>query len=129
MAARVVAITLAMIPAFRAVDLIASESEAMKANPIRKVVTMLETMQKKVEAEGKHDEALFQKFQCYCTTNKGELTAAIAAAEAKGVQVSADIEAGENEKAQLDAELKAHRSDRDAAKSSVAQASAIREKE
>ena len=37
-----------------------------RANPIRKVVNMLQGMQKKVQAEGERDEALFDKFMCYC---------------------------------------------------------------
>ena len=33
-------------------------------------------------------EALFKKFMCYCTTNKGDLEGAIATAEAKGPEVA-----------------------------------------
>jgi cytochrome c5 len=35
-------------------------------NPIRKVVNMLQAMQKKVEAEGEKEKELFDKFMCYC---------------------------------------------------------------
>ena len=90
---------------------------------------MLQTMQKTVTAEGKTDEALFQKFSCYCKNSGGELSASIAAADSKSVAVAADIEEGTNAKAQLDADLKAHKADRDAAKNSVSQADAIRAKE
>ena len=38
-----------------------SEREALAANPIRRVVTMLQNLQKKVEAEGKRDAELFEK--------------------------------------------------------------------
>ena len=58
----------------------------------------------------------------------GELTAAIEAGEAKGPQVSSEIEEAEGEKGQLEADLKSHTADRDAAKKSVAEANAIREK-
>ena len=39
----------------------------MEANPIRKVVTLLQDMQKELEAEGKKEEELYNKFMCYCT--------------------------------------------------------------
>lgn len=35
-------------------------------NPIRKVVAMMEKMAKKIEEEGKSEEDLFEKFECYC---------------------------------------------------------------
>jgi len=45
-----------------------------KANPIRKVVAMIEKMAKKVEEEGKVEDELFEKFECYCTKTQKELT-------------------------------------------------------
>ena len=39
----------------------------MEANPIRKVVTLLQDMQKELEAEGEKEEELYNKFMCYCT--------------------------------------------------------------
>ena len=36
---------------------------AHAANPIRKVVTMLQNVQKKVEAEGKKEAEMFEKFK------------------------------------------------------------------
>ena len=45
-------------------------------NPIRKVVTMMEKMGKKIEEEGKHEEDLYDKFKCYCKT-ASELEASI----------------------------------------------------
>ena len=49
-----------------------SESEAVGANPIRKVVTMLQTMSKKITAEGAEEETAYNKFVCYCKTNTGD---------------------------------------------------------
>ena len=72
---------------------------------------------------------LYKKFVCYCTTNKGELSDEIAAAETKGPETAAAIEESANEKTQLQADLKAHKADRASAKKSVADAKAIREKE
>jgi len=36
------------------------------ANPIRKVVGMLQAMQTKITAEGAKEQELFDKFMCYC---------------------------------------------------------------
>jgi len=106
-----------------------SESLISRANPIRKVVTMLETMQKKVTAEGEAEKELYEKFECYCKTNGGDLGGTIATAETKVPALGSEIEEAESQKAQLDQDLKAHREDRDAAKSSAAEATAIREKQ
>merc|ERR1719169_75092 len=79
-----------------------------KANPIRKVVNMLQAMQQKVVAEGEKEEELFKKFMCYCGTNKGALGDTIAEAEAKAPTVVAAIDEASAAKAQLDEDLKAH---------------------
>merc|ERR1719240_34946 len=79
-----------------------AEQVTVKANPIRRVVNMLEAMQKKVVAEGETEEELFNKFMCYCKTNKGALEDTIAAAETKGPAVSAAIEESQGEKTQPD---------------------------
>jgi hypothetical protein len=116
------------LAAVRGAQVATSDLEGARANPIRKVVTMLETMQKKVQAEGAVEEANYRKFMCYCQTNRGALTDAITDAEAKVPRVSSDIDEAESAKTQLDAELKGHATDRDAAKASVVEATGIREK-
>jgi len=106
----------------------ASEQQAT-ANPIRKVVNMLQAMEKKVTAEGEKETELFDKFMCYCKNGDEALGASIAAAEGKVPQVTSDIEAGEAEVAQLKSDLKSHQTDRAAAKTAMAEATKIREKE
>jgi len=107
---------------------VASAAE-MTANPIRKVVTMLQAMEKKVQAEGDKEVELFEKFMCYCKNSDGALAKSISDAEAKVGSVTADIEAGEAEAKQLKADLKSHQADRAAAKAAMAEARGIREKE
>jgi septal ring factor EnvC (AmiA/AmiB activator) len=108
----------------------ASNSNAeVGANPIRKVVTMLQTMQKKVEEEGKKEQDLYDKFMCYCKTNGGDLDGAIAAAETKIPQLGSDIKAAEEKKTQTEEDLKQAQTDRASAKEAIASATAIREKE
>merc|ERR1719198_2552405 len=99
------------------------------ANPVRKVVTMLQSMQKKVTAEGEKEVELFEKFMCYCKNSDGALAKSISDAEEKIGQVTADIEAGEAEVKQLKSDLKQHQTDRAAAKAAMAEATKIREKE
>jgi len=106
-----------------------AEASTVTANPIRKVVTMLQSMAKQVAAEGKKEEELFEKFMCYCKNSGGTLGTSISDAEAKIPQVTSDIEEAEAQVKQLKQDLKAHQTDRAAAKSAMAEATAIREKE
>jgi septal ring factor EnvC (AmiA/AmiB activator) len=99
------------------------------ANPIRRVVTMLQMMQKKVEAEGEKEKELFEKFMCYCKSSKETLAKSIADAEAKVPQLISEIKAAESELAQLQEDLKNHKNDREEAKAAMAKATEIREKE
>eukprot|EP00933_Yihiella_yeosuensis_P061752 TRINITY_DN6459_c0_g2_i1.p1 TRINITY_DN6459_c0_g2~~TRINITY_DN6459_c0_g2_i1.p1 ORF type:complete len:672 (-),score=264.76 TRINITY_DN6459_c0_g2_i1:47-2062(-) len=50
-----------------------SSNAELAANPIRKVVTLLQKMAKKIEAEGEEEEKLAEKFECYCKKTKGTL--------------------------------------------------------
>jgi hypothetical protein len=99
------------------------------ANPIRKVVMMLQNMQTQVTAEGKHEEELYEKFMCYCKTGKGDLEASIASAQAHIVAVTASSKADLERKAGLDAAIKEHTTSRSDAKAAMAEATAIRTKE
>jgi len=99
------------------------------ANPVRKVVNLLQAMQKKVEAEGEKADELYKKFMCYCSTSGGDLKASIEAAEEKIPQLAASIKAGTEKKAQLEADLKGHQTDRSAAKKAMAEATSLRDKE
>merc|ERR1719421_2732958 len=104
-------------------------SELRGSNPIRKVVTMLQDMQKTVEAEGKKEEDLFEKFMCYCSGGEGALDASITQGKAQIEQLTASIERGSAEKSQLERDLKTHKSDRTAAEETMKESTAMREKE
>jgi septal ring factor EnvC (AmiA/AmiB activator) len=103
--------------------------EASRANPIRKVVTMLQSMQKKVEAEGEKEAELFEKYMCYCKTSGGDLAKSISDAGTKIPELEADIKEGEAKKKQLDEDIKQHQADRSAAKTAMAEATSLRKKE
>merc|ERR1719472_746295 len=104
-------------------------TSATSANPIRKVVTMLQNMQKIVEAEGEKEKELFEKYMCYCKNSGGDLSKSIGGAETKIPQLGSDIKEGEAKLAQLKEDLKQHQVDRSAAKQAVADATTLREKE
>jgi septal ring factor EnvC (AmiA/AmiB activator) len=105
-----------------------AESQA-NANPIRKVVTMLQNMQKKVAAEGKKEKELFEKFMCYCQTGESELQGSITTADTKISELDSSVREAIAQKAQLEVELKAAQTDRAEAKEAIAKATALREKE
>jgi hypothetical protein len=115
------------IAAFLCIIAFAPTTEA--ANPIRKVVTMLQMMAKKVEAEGKKQDELFEKFFCYCDNSKATLAKSIEDAETKIPQLESDIKEAIEEKAKLDADLVQHKTDRAEATEAIAKAAGIREKE
>jgi outer membrane murein-binding lipoprotein Lpp len=122
-------VLLALVLATPAHGDISVQATVAAANPIRKVVNMLQAMQKKVAAEGEKEKDLYEKFMCYCKNSGGTLGAGIAEAETKVPQVTSDIGEGEAQLAQLKEDLKKHQVDRAAAKSAMAEATSVREKE
>merc|ERR1719311_211140 len=101
----------------------------LRKNPIRKVVTMLQDMQKSVEEEGKKEEDLFDKFMCYCSNGEAALDASISQGKAQIEQLSAAIPKGEAEKSQLEQDIVQHKADREEAEKVTKESTAMREKE
>jgi len=115
-------------------DVVASSNSAADqvqnaANPIRRVVTMLQAMQKKVAEEGEKEQKLFDGFMCYCKNGAGELSATIAAAENKNEQLASSIKETAATLVTTKADLKTAQADRADAKAAVAKATALRTKE
>ncbi|CAK0874745.1 unnamed protein product [Prorocentrum cordatum] len=98
------------------------------ANPIRRVVTLLQKMQKQVAEEGKTEEELYKKFMCYCSTGKGQLSTSISTADEKITKVTSMLEEGESKKAQLDSDIKKAKADRAEGKTALATATSLRAK-
>lgn len=90
---------------------------------------MLQQMQEKVTEEGKREKQLFDQFMCYCKTGQKDLQNAIEAAESKLPQVGSGAQQAISLKDQLEKELIQHRKDKEDASATVAQATALREKE
>merc|ERR1719326_913135 len=106
-----------------------ASDDGHKVNPIRRVVTMLQMMQNKVAAEAEKKEKIFDTFMCYCNNADTTLGAAIDAADKKIPLLESGIEESVALKKQLETDLKAHQTDRSAAKDAIAKATEIREKE
>mmetsp|Transcript_81986 Transcript_81986/g.219349 ORF Transcript_81986/g.219349 Transcript_81986/m.219349 type:complete len:772 (+) Transcript_81986:90-2405(+) len=104
-------------------------SEQAAVNPIRRIVGMLQNMQEKVEAEGKTQDSLFEKFICYCERNKKELAKSIEESKSKITSLESSIESAVAEKTQVEADLKQHKADRAAAKAAIEEATEMRNKE
>merc|ERR1719443_2835061 len=90
---------------------------------------MLQSMQAKVEEEGKKEQDLFEKFMCYCKNGKGALEGSIAQAKQTNDQLKSSIEETDATLKQMKADLKTAQTDRAEAKAAVAKATALREKE
>jgi len=98
-------------------------------NPIRKVVTLLQNMQKEIEAEGAKEKELYDKFMCYCSGGEAELTAAIDKAAAAIDTLGAKLKAETAEKSGTTQELIQHKADREGATSDLEEATVLRSKE
>jgi len=105
------------------------EHEGALGNPIRKVVTMLQSMQTKVQEEGEKKQTLYDKYMCYCKTAGGDLQDSISKAGSSISELGNKIKVAKEKKVILKEELKSAQSDRTAAKAAMAEATAIREKE
>merc|ERR1719449_332707 len=86
-------------------------------------------MIKKIEAQGKKEQELFDKYMCYCKTSDLTLTKEIEEANTKIPQLESEIKEAVEHKATLEVELNSHMTDRDAEKTAMAKATAVREKE
>merc|ERR1719284_1957670 len=98
-------------------------------NPIRKIVTLMQNMQKEIEAEGAKEKELFDKFMCFCSANTGNLGKAEEDAKARVDELTAQLKMEEAEKTQTEQDLVNHKTDREQAKSDLAEATSLREKE
>merc|ERR550514_1524139 len=109
--------------------LAAGAGTRVHGNPIRRVVTMLQEMQKSVEKEGETEKELYDKFMCYCETTDGELATSIDQGNTKVSELSSQLEEDTASKAQMDQDVAQHKADRSDAEKSIKEATAMREKE
>jgi septal ring factor EnvC (AmiA/AmiB activator) len=105
------------------------ESQKVKVNPIRKIVGLLENMQKEIEEQGKKDQELYDKFMCFCDNGVAGLMKTASDSEAAAKAATAQLEADTAEKAQLTEDIKTHTSDLASATKDLEDATAVRTKE
>jgi len=110
-------------------SLAAKEDSLNMANPIRRVVTLLQKMQSSVVAEGEKEKKLFEEFMCYCKTGTDDLEKSIGAAETKIPKVESALEEAEAALSQLKKDIEQHKANVADAKKTIAKATALREKE
>merc|ERR550519_981452 len=103
--------------------------DTVTVNPIRRVVTLLQNLQKEVQVEGKKEKDLYDKFMCYCKGNTDGLQKGIAQNEAEALQLAAEVKSKSGRKQQLDQEVLEHKQDRTDAKATIDKATNIRDKE
>jgi len=111
------------------IAVVGGASVVMGANPIRRVVTLMQDMQKEIEVEGDKEKVLYDKFMCYCKGNTDNLSKAGEEAAAQIEELTAKVKAEKAEKQQVTEELKQHKQDRADAKQDLQKATKIREKE
>merc|ERR1719420_1314543 len=99
------------------------------ANPIRKIVTLLQDMQKEIEAEGAKEKELYDKFMCFCSGGAEELAKTSADAGSAAESLGSKAEEEKAEKSGLEGDLEKHTADKAAAEGDLAKATAIRGKE
>jgi len=115
--------------AFLAVTCVHGAEERNSLNPIRKVVDAPPEHAEEIEDEGAREAELFNKFDCYCKTGRGDLAGAIGAAEEKIPALSSEIEGSEAKLSGAKSTLKKAQGDRSAAKTAMDEATALRGKE
>jgi len=101
----------------------------VEVNPIRRIVTLLQNMQKEVKHEGEKEEELYNKFMCFCSGNTDQLQKSIDGASSEAKALAASAQEKQARKEQLDQELVEHKASRTEAKATIAKATKIRETE
>merc|ERR1719310_1050532 len=104
------------------------DADDAKNRPVTKVVTLMEDMQKELEAEEKADQETYDKFKCWCDTNEAEKTKAIADAEAKIKDLNIAIEELTATSARLGTEITTLESEYGKNQGTLAQANEMRMK-
>jgi len=104
-------------------------SSVESANPIRKVVKLMQEMQKEIEVEKQKEKELFEKFMCICTEYPPELRESIEEGTKSVALLTSKIEEETANKQKLEEELVGHKQEQASAEKDLNQATLLREKE
>jgi chromosome segregation ATPase len=112
------------------VGVFASAAEADEtANPIRKIVTMLQQMQVEIEAEAEESKKMYEKFMCFCDSNIGQTTKEIDDGTELVGQLESEIKGLTGANAQIDSELTELESEMKENQKSVEEQAGVRKEE
>jgi len=100
-----------------------------KVNPMRKIISMLQDMQKELEREGELEKEIFDKAICACEGGEAELDKVIADSSAVIDEKTAEIGSKTAETTQLTQDVATHKSDAKQAEADLSEATTIRDKE
>jgi len=100
-----------------------------KENPMRKIISMLQDMQKELEREGEIEKEIFDKAICACEGGTDHLSKVIGDSATQIEELTAKVASGNAEKAQLTQDVAEHKSSAAGAKSDLDEAAMLREKE
>jgi len=117
--------------AFQSVAMQVDESDASTdaANPLAKIITMMEDMKAELEKEAKDEKELFEEAMCICKKGEKELGGVITFSTAEIERLESAVESGTATKAKLGSELKDHATDKEETTKALEEATVIREKE
>merc|ERR1719335_14676 len=104
-------------------------SASSKKNAVAKVIGLLNEMKDQIEKEAAEDADMFEKLGCWCTTNKEEKTAAVAAAQARIDDLVAAIPEAAAKASSLEVEIKQLNKEIGANTKALEEATGIRAKE
>merc|ERR1719464_1527604 len=107
----------------------ATSATSEGSRPIRKVITLLEEMKVQVEKDAKADQAAYDKYMCWCKTNKEEKTAAVEIAEKRIDALATAIEEAAAKEGELKTEISGLADDISEDKDAQATATLVREEE
>jgi len=104
-------------------------AEESRENPIQRVVGLLKDMAATLNKDMEDDEALFDKLNCWCRTNRLEKGDASKASEEKIAQLQSAIESGTARSKQLKEEIASLESQFAADKAALEEAEELRKKQ
>lgn len=107
----------------------ASSAISADMRPIRKVITLIQEMKVQAEKDAEADSVAYEKYMCWCTTNRKEKTAAITNAEQRIDELSIALDEGKAKEGAFKSEIASLADDIGSDKDALATATSVREKE
>jgi len=105
------------------------DTSSNEANPLLKIVGMMEDMRTELEKEAKDEKDIFEEAMCICKKGEKELGGVITFSTSEIERLESAVESGTAGKAKLASEIKDHKQDKIDTTKSLEEATAIRENE